>query len=116
MCVQQTVACNDNLYVNHMFCYRNSEYGDHLDLIKYMSLARTLIKKYSASRYKHSPDAPDYLFLEYQVSTILNKPNSSPIQRTIMLTSLAWILETSVIKLLHDPLIVIDAKGLARFP
>lgn len=109
-------ASNDNLYVYRMFCFRNGNHGDRLEAMKHLSLARFLIKKYSLRPYKNSPGHPDYLFLEYQVCTMLNWPADSPAQRTFLLSDLSWLLETSAVKLMSEPDLAFDATGLARFP
>lgn len=107
---------NDNLPIYRMFSYRNVYHGDRLQLMKHLPLARMLIKKYSLRPYKHSPDHPDYLFLEYQVCTMLSWPANSPAQRTFLLSDLSWLLETNPVKLMSDPELPFDPRDLARFP
>lgn len=113
---EQPAANNDNQYCYRLFCYTGGEHGDKLALMKHISLAGMLIKKYSPRSYKHSADHPDYQFLEYQLCGMLNLPSSSPVQRTFLLSDLSWLLETTTLKLMEDPLLLFEPTSLARFP
>jgi hypothetical protein len=116
MTVIRIAANNDNQWVKRFFRYRNEEHGDQLDAMRHIEQARHLIKTYSTKTYRHSTDDPDYVFLEFQICTILNLPSISPAQRTFMLNDLAWLLEVSPIKLMDEPSLSFNATDLARFP
>ena len=109
-------ACNDNQWIKRLFRYRNSEHRDYLTAMKHIDQARYLIKTYSTKPYKHSEDNPDYIFLEFQICTILDMPSGSPAQRTFLLNDLSWLLETNPIKLIDEPSLSFNAADLARFP
>jgi len=113
---KKIAAGNDNAYVHRFFRYKNGESGDRLDLMKHIPLARTLIKKYSTRPYKHSPDHPDFTFLEYQLCTILERPVESPVQRYLQVSDIAWVLEISPLILINEPLLLFAPTDLARFP
>ena len=116
MTVIRIAANNDNQWVKRFFRYRNDQQGDQLGAMKYIEQARHLIKTYSTKPYRHSTDDPNYVFLEFQVCTILNRPSSSPAQRTFLLNDLAWLLDINPIKLMHEPSLSFNATDLARFP
>lgn len=113
---QKPAATNDNQYRYRLFCHTGGEHGDKLALMKHIPLASVLIKKYATRSYKHAADHPDYQFLEYQLCGMLNLPASSPVQRTFLLSDLSWLLETTPLKLMGEPLLPFEPTSLARFP
>lgn len=90
---------------NDNFSRRNHWYKSQegLHLLRHISLAQLLIKKYFSTYWKNLPNDIDYLEREFRISwTIDNLYQGSPLLE-LGLNGLAQYLGTSAIELCNDP-------------
>ena len=72
------------------------------ELLRYIPVARRLIKQYCQHSWKHADTSNDYTFMEYQLCTLLKKDASKNVS-ALNIDIMARVLETKAIVLFNDP-------------
>ena len=99
---QPFIPCNDNSSYRWHFSDRDCS-KDRYKLLEHIPRARALIKQYCKHSWKCTPNHCDYIFLEYQLCTLLERKDYNAGHQHAKLTAIAMVLEITPLALFNDP-------------